>query len=199
MSKKHLILILSVEGDHSNTEINWLNGLVNCSDRSDKEFMVHAIGKLSRESKKSRIEEHRHKVRNIFQDIHSFDIYSEVDILYVGDLDHDMHVDSMIYSSEIATKEIVELFSNCKISFIKGIICDHGKKFEDMIFHKLSQEEINNIKWINKIKSNTFKKLFSEWLSTCKLSYNNWDDLVLKLQEYFKDTKYIEIFNIFVK
>lgn len=197
MNKTHLIIILSAEGNDSNSEINWFTGLVDNNYKQDKEYKVHAIGKLSRDSNKERIEAHKWKVKNIFQDINNFDVYSEINVMYIGDLDHNQHVDSMNYSCEVATEVLLELFSEFKITFSNGIICDPSKKFEEMLFHKFDQKTIASIRWLSDIKKKTFKRLFYEWADFCSVKYDDWDILINDLLKYFEGTRYTEIFEIF--
>ena len=117
------ILILSVEGDISNTEINFYNGL---NYHVDNKVIAKPIGKCSDSSKRKKQIEW--SIRQILKEETFNNDQDVVEVFFIGDKDKPQDIESMERSISVASNIINKIFPSYKIN--SQLICNENQNFE---------------------------------------------------------------------
>lgn len=149
------ILILSVEGNESNTEINFYNGFMYYINNSKFFGAASAIGKIGDgKDKEDRV---KGKIRQLFNKYSNELLDSDVFVFFVGDGDDEGHIKSMNRSIKAASDELGNLLELMKgLNIYKELIYDKEKSIEEILL------SINGIVTIKNQKVGSNKDLFNQ-------------------------------------
>lgn len=158
------ILVISVEGEHSNTEVNFYNGVGYHIRNSNISLSAHAIGMQSKDSKsQERIISHiKSMVRK--SKIDSLDKTDKLFIFFVGDGDKKEALEPMkraIESFKKYFKENGKFWLKCDYEIQDELIYDEGLGFEKS-FERILDAEFNSV------KTESNKNLFKDFAEKVK-------------------------------
>lgn len=187
------IFIIIVEDTISNTEVHFFKGMSYQINDENFVMRVGAIGRYGDHTTKGSLTTHKSKVAMLFNS-HDYDTMGCIDefkIFFIGDLDKKIHIPSMEKSIDIASKWIEETYLGFKdrITINKEIICDSGKKIENVIFPG------DKPSWLDELKADSFHRLFDEWMNHHKIESYTKEELIEELKKFFKESKYLAIIN----
>lgn len=182
------ILIFSVEGNDSNTEINFFNGLG--YNLPEANLKCYAIGK-----NKDKIKTRSKLLLAISKAQPFIKGADQICFLFVGDFDKKEHIPTMVKTAQWA-KEIIEenqevLFGKTKIYINEKVFGDEGHSIET----SLNRSEIKLRTKNSKVETN--KNLFNdavEGTSWIKDNIFSIDDAICDLHSI--ESKYADLFMI---
>ncbi|MCK5866901.1 MAG: hypothetical protein KAG14_00735 [Mycoplasmataceae bacterium] len=174
MKNRKLIVVISVEGNKSYTEVNFFNGIVNWKHGLD--LISFGLHKSAREKTKQK---NNYKISTkLEQQIMN---HENIIIFFIGDGDVQKDIPSMKTAEKEATLTIDDLnYNKATITYVYDLF-PADKKFEEEIKFWPVKEE-SNVRSFNDFCDN-------------KGMYNDNNELnIAKLLEYFQETVYDEIF-----
>lgn len=192
MSRKN-ILIISTEGQESNTEILFYRGLA----LHVQKLKAYAIGKLS--EGKNKKEKFKGRFLDLVRTLGNL-IDEETHIFFIGDGDIKADISSMQRAMDYFTSWINK--NKIKWSYYKELIYDKGMKFEDILRYHPS---LKNSKHLSRKSPNLSnepqKKRSNVWLFNNLIDEIDKNILLKKgdislekvLKDIFKDSNFLEI------
>lgn len=184
------ILIISLEGIESNTEVNFFQGL-NDWLRNSNNIVVKAIGKLSESSNKQK--NYEAKIKTI---LNFDDDFINYEVFFIGDSDTSSDIDSMKRGAQ-KFKEIWIENGGVEKKLDMEIIYPGNKKGFDQLLEMICPSFISpNKKGIKRI---TNKRLFNDFAE--EAGWTSGDKLdIEKIEEDLKRVKtdYLKIFYLII-
>lgn len=184
------IVIFSVEGQASNTEVNFFDGL-NCH-LPHANLKCHALGRYN---SKPKTQDFLLLALNKAETYLKEPNVSKIVFLFVGDFDRSEHVPSMLKTAEWACEIISEykdiLYDGIEILTINHVFGDAGHSIETSLNRTEIQMSIDN----SKRESN--KNLFNDSIAETSWIENNVFNIDNAIKDLDKiDSNYSELFKL---
>lgn len=197
MSK--LVVIFSVEGIESNTEVNYFTNLSHHIKTSELNIACKAIGKLS-SSDNNTHKTIANKTQLLWDRVEDAlneicpENYNQALFYFIGDFDKEQDIPSMINAMDIAIKAINEYMAiaNIQWSIHDEIIGDNSCNIEDVLYPSDKPEFIK----LKKHKKGSVKNFFEIWAEHHKIELSPRESLIESLKSFFEHSNIKLIFDV---